>query len=73
MPDVRVEVRRRLKSTMACGSTEYLAASDCRVSLDLVVTTMPWTGGITIWSPVETESFEYRLPFDQRISATVMW
>src|SRR6266567_823820 len=27
----------------------------------------------TPWSPVATESFEYRLEFDQRISATVIW
>src|SRR5436309_9993499 len=73
IPEVRVEVRRRLKSTMACASTEYLVASACRVSLPLVVTTTPWTGGITIWSPVATESLEYRLAFDQRISATVTW
>ncbi len=73
MPDVSVDVRSRLKSMITCGSTWYLVARDASVSLALVVTTMPCTGGITIWSPVATWSFEYRFAFDQRISATVTW
>jgi len=64
-------LRSRLKSMIACGSTWYLDARPSIVSLDLVVTTMPCTGGITIWLPVATESVDIRLVFDQRISATV--
>ena len=41
------------------------------MSVALVVTTMPGTGGITIWSPVATTSLEIRLVFDQRIWLTV--
>ena len=58
MPGVSVAVRSRLKSMIVWGSTEYLVARALTVSLALVVTTMPCTGGITIWSPVATESFE---------------
>src|SRR5205807_2132676 len=66
-------VRSRLKSMMACGSTWYVVPSASTVSLALVVTTTPCTGGMTTWSPVATESFEIRLLFDHRISATVTW
>src|SRR6267143_6639039 len=41
------------------------------VSPALTLTTTPGTGGITIWSPVETESFENRFEFDHRIWETV--
>ena len=43
------------------------------MSLALVVTTTPATGGTMIWSPVATTSLEIRLVFDQRIWLTLTW
>src|SRR5690348_7295871 len=72
-PALNCEDRSRLKSTIACASTEYLVARASTVSLALTTTTTPCTGGMTSWSPVATASLEYRLLFDQRISGTVTW
>ena len=58
---------------MAWLSTWYLAARLSIVSVALVVTTIPCTGGTTIWLPVATESVDMRLVLDQRISATLTW
>src|SRR5438132_12027785 len=66
-------VRSRLKSMIVWGSTWYLLARLSIVSVDLVVTTIPCTGGTTIWLPVATESVDMRLVLDQRISATLTW
>src|SRR3989475_11774073 len=73
MPGVSVVVRSRLKSTITCGSTEYFVARAPTVSDAFVVTTTPWTGGMTIWSPGATETLGERLVFDQRVSATLPW
>jgi len=56
---------------MVWESTPYVLAMLSMVSPALTVTTTPGIGGITIWSPVEMESFENRFEFDQRIWDTV--
>src|SRR5256885_11904471 len=74
MPWVSWVERSRLKSTIAWGSTPYLAASASTVSLDFATTTMPCTGGMTICWPVSTTSLENRLSLlDHRTSATLTW
>src|SRR5260370_4405210 len=56
---------------MACGSTWYLAPRLSNVSVALVVTTMPGTGGMTSCCPVAMLSLAIRFEFDQRIWLTV--
>src|ERR1700674_719787 len=71
IPAVSWALRRRLKSMMTCRSTWYVAPRLSNVSVALVVTTMPGTGGMTICCPVATESLAIRFVFDQRIWLTV--
>src|SRR5258708_39944129 len=56
---------------MACGSTWYLAPKLSNVSVALVVTTMPGTGGMTSCCPGGVLSLAIRVEFDQRIWLTV--
>src|SRR5260370_13597192 len=56
---------------MACGSTWYLAPKLSNVSVALVVTTMPGTGGMTSCCPVAMLSLAIGSEFDKRIWLTV--